>query len=687
MVFDFIRSDKEGEKMSRNNRTFILNLFSKLAHVILLTVLLSGLQLPPVVHAATVTVDITNDELDGADGGACASANIADYDGDGGALSDISLREAICWANASAGADTITVPAGTYTLSIPNVNEDDLSSSCANNACDNTQGDLDISEDLTVNGAGQGSTIIDANDTDRIFHINDSGADTIAVTVTDMTIQDGTPRENGVLRGSGGCIFLDEGGPLTLTSVTLDSCTSPNSNGGGVRGDANTGTLTIQNSVISNNTVGSGGSGGGIYAASTLVLADSTVSGNSTTGTGDGGGIRIETDATITNVTISGNTSNDEGGGIDSTLSGAETANITNSTISGNRAMDFGGGVVHDNTGTVTLNFTTVTLNVADDDDNGTGSGGGIRQGSTGVVNIQNSIVQGNVDESPATSDDCFGTVTSLGGNVVGSGTGCPSGGADDTTAAANLGTLADNGGSTQTHALATGSAAIDRTANGVRSCGGSVTDDQRGATRPLDGDANGTASCDAGAFEMGALQCSIQSDIEPTTYTFFGDTVSIEVTDDGTDLDCLRATDIPHNHPNATSTSGGSGIMTGRYWILEGLQSDQSTAATEDYSLNLTLAHSVSPDSNAYVCKYPGGLGGYGWDCSRTSSTVSTVWRNGISSLSDWAVGDQVGPTALTLHGASAQSRAGIYSGVLLMAVLVLGGSGMVLTRRMRRS
>ena len=70
--------------MNRNNRPFhILGTFSKLACVILLTVMLSDLQLSPAVHAATAAVDITNDELDGADGGACASANIADYDGDG----------------------------------------------------------------------------------------------------------------------------------------------------------------------------------------------------------------------------------------------------------------------------------------------------------------------------------------------------------------------------------------------------------------------------------------------------------------------------------------------------------------------------------------------------------------------------------------------------------------------------
>jgi hypothetical protein len=59
-----------------------------------------------------------------------------------------------------------------------------------------------------------------------------------------------------------------------------------------------------------------------------------------------------------------------------------------------------------------------------------------------------------------------------------------------------NLGMLASNGGPTQTMALQPASAAID---SAVSPC---PTFDQRGVFRPRDGDANGFAVCDVGAFE-----------------------------------------------------------------------------------------------------------------------------------------------------------------------------------------
>ncbi len=62
-------------------------------------------------------------------------------------------------------------------------------------------------------------------------------------------------------------------------------------------------------------------------------------------------------------------------------------------------------------------------------------------------------------------------------------------------------GVLADNGGPTQTHALLTGSPAIDKGPPST-SCPPPATD-QRGVTRPQDGDADSTAVCDIGSFEF----------------------------------------------------------------------------------------------------------------------------------------------------------------------------------------
>ena len=72
-------------------------------------------------------------------------------------------------------------------------------------------------------------------------------------------------------------------------------------------------------------------------------------------------------------------------------------------------------------------------------------------------------------------------------------------------------------------------------------------------------------------------------------TYTFTSQSnVVIEVTDLGTsNLACLRVEEVAGDHPNATGTSGGSGTSTGRYWVIEALQSDGATAASTGYTLN----------------------------------------------------------------------------------------------------
>lgn len=391
---------------------------------------------------------------------------------DGMCDADCSLREAIIAANANPGADIINFSVhGTFVLSLTGTGEDAAAS-----------GDLDITGALTLQGVAPSLTIIDGNLTDRVFDIRPAAGTTLSVSLANLTIRRGN-LASGV--GNNGAGINDPGSTTGISAINLNHVT-----------------------VTSNST---GNNGGGIsisrnFAAigdPSVTLVDSAVSGNSGI---NGGGVQcISCDVTLENSTVSGNMASGDGGGIYTTGNNT-TINVNRSTLSGNQANDDGGAIAQPlGTGTISLNFATLTSNVADNDSSSAGDGGGIYTVS-GVVTLQNSIVQGNVDNSTPGANDCSGPATSNNYNVVGAGTGCPSGGANDSTGNALLGGLLNNGGPTLTHLPATGSAAIERVTNGVSGCTGGVSVDQRGAVR-ADGLNRGGAHCDSGAVEGDSSQ------------------------------------------------------------------------------------------------------------------------------------------------------------------------------------
>jgi CSLREA domain-containing protein len=151
---------------------------------------------------------------------------------DGACNTDCSLREAIIDANASPGADTIVLNAGTYNLTIGGTGEDAT-----------TSGDLDITDDLTITGAGSGVTVIDAGGLipgDRALHIL-----TATVTISGVTIRNG----NGVNAGGG---IYQYNGTLTLNNSQLFSNTA--NYGGGLYVKA--GGITLSSGQILSNTAG-----------------------------------------------------------------------------------------------------------------------------------------------------------------------------------------------------------------------------------------------------------------------------------------------------------------------------------------------------------------------------------------------------------------------------------------------
>lgn len=408
--------------------------------VLLALLLLCGCHIPP---AGPFTVTSTADTVDSnAGNGVCADAS-----------GDCTLRAAIMEANALPGANIITLPARTYTLTIPETGEDA-----------NAKGDLDIKDDLIINGAGAAVTIIDGGGLDRVIHVVAG-----SVTLSGVTITGGNQIN---VAGGGGGIF--NAGTLTLNNCIVTG----NHGGNGVGGIYNAGgTLTLNNSTVTRNTAG--GIGGIRNSAGTAILNNSTVSGNSA----------------IQN--IAGGILNDcSGGGADNDHIIA-TMTLNNSTVSGNSAGSYGGGIVNfsfHNRGcsgaTVTLNNSTASGNRAD------GDGGGIiqdpRNNNPATITLKNSIVANNLGSPSA---NCSGTITSLGHNLSSDGTcGLSTALGDLPNTPSMLGPLASNGGPTETHALLPGSPAIDA---GSGDCPPPGTD-QRGVARPQPQG----AACDIGAYE-----------------------------------------------------------------------------------------------------------------------------------------------------------------------------------------
>jgi len=464
------------------------------------------------------------------------------------------LREAIALANSGAGAGAhangCTIAESGGSPSTPIVYEINLPSytytlSGAAGEDENASGDLDISANVVISGA---QTTISGGGIDRVFHIDPTGIGDVTVSIFSLVIQDGYvtfgDNNGGGIYNNNGMVYIADSTLSGNQAVVL---------GGGIYNQD--GTVSVTASTLSGNQAGV--LGGGVYNKGSLSITDSTILANTSA---ESGGIRVYADSsgsattTIRNSAVISNTAGDAGGGgiqvwaspkstvtvtLDSSIvshnhsdgdgggiqvwASESTATVTldNSTLSGNSA-DASGGGIHLSGGTVNLNNVTITDNTADDDDSGDDSGGGICVAS-GEVHVKNSIVAGNHDKSGTGAEDCSisGTFNSQGYNLTGDGAGCPGEGTgDQVTADPRLATLSDNGGGTPTHALLSGSPAID-TADCMDMGGSPVTADQRGVSRPMDGDGDGAVLCDVGAYE--AVPLSIRKTVTPTDAAYHG--------------------------------------------------------------------------------------------------------------------------------------------------------------------
>ncbi|MFY9822714.1 MAG: CSLREA domain-containing protein [Thermoanaerobaculia bacterium] len=238
-----------------------------------------GLAAPP-ASAATIVVNTTTDQSLGDCSSSC------------------SLRDAVATA---ADGDTVSIPAGTYVL---------------------TLGEIAIDQNLTLAGAGARSTVLDGNAASRVLNVgaNNNFAN---VVISDLTVRNGSAA-------------LEGGGILNSAALDVQRClitaNRSQSSGGGIY-SYDAAFLSVEESLVAGNRADI--DGGGIYSLGFIGPSNSTISGNSAANSG--GGLVIGRRAIAFNNTIAGNSASSGGGAVSGSLS---QIFLVNTIIAGNTGGD-----------------------------------------------------------------------------------------------------------------------------------------------------------------------------------------------------------------------------------------------------------------------------------------------------------------------------------------------------------
>jgi CSLREA domain-containing protein len=424
------------------------------------------LAMPAFADAATIDVTTAADTV--ADGGGC------------------SLREAVTSANgddggasgctSGSGDDTIALAAATYGLSGDD-GEDN-----------NASGDLDVTSDIVLDGAGAGSTVIDANAIDRAIDVQNNGA----ASSIDVTIQRLTIRNGSVLGGSddGGAVLMrDANGSIAVREAVIENSHAGRYGGALTFRGATNGSghpAQVIDSELRTNTAGD--DGGALFV-------------EQPSGNAEGNSMLVQRSTLAGNVAVAG-----AGGAI----YGETTTrlDVVDSTLSANVAAQGGGAIaLGDNNPALYLQFSTLAGNVT----SRAGGGGGVQtDGDAELVVLHGSVLDANIAAGGvancaevAPGDGVFATTGPTAYNVESADTCDLDAAATDLVdTEAQLGALADNGGPTRTRNPAAGSPLLDRVPRTLTdACLPAGETDQRGVARP----AAPGGLCDVGAVERTA--------------------------------------------------------------------------------------------------------------------------------------------------------------------------------------
>jgi hypothetical protein len=263
-----------------------------------------------------------------------------------------------------------------------------------------SNGQLVLTAGAAIDGAGQGSTVLEGGGGDRVMLIN---GNTGPAVLSGLTITGGDTTKNG-----GGGLAAGTGGGVTLNNVTVTGnqvtavAAGFNRGGGGIFSIQS---LTLNNTTVSDNSVnaplsdGDSGGGGILMSQTTtndLTLNNSSVSGNTATVTANtaslgspdnngGGGLYMDGhDLTITNSTVSDNTT----------------------TVNGNLGPTpaDGGGGIYQFGANMRLQGSTVSGNVAHGPGIEKGGGGGVFDDGNTSQYLNSTIANNTTDQPPSAS-------------------------------------------------------------------------------------------------------------------------------------------------------------------------------------------------------------------------------------------------------------------------------------------
>ncbi len=394
-------------------------------------------------------------------------------------------------------------------------------------------GEIDISNGLALLGPGSDLLSISGGMATPLLYIPATEAQ---VVLTGLTLRDAYDTVAPVGKGRGGPALFSFG-TVRMTHCVLTGNQSEQLDGGAIQ---NRGAMTLIQCVFEENQASNLGGAIANWGGS-LTLSGCTLSHNQTAQIGGAimnllngtvavrdcafesnqayvaGALHNSVNGTVTvlNTSFIGNMAGSDGGA----LHNAGVLHMTNSTLSGNSAERHGGGLLQNGT-RVTLVNCTITDNLADSGNTGFAEGGGINS-TEGAVTLHNTVVAGNFDTPDNLGPgnihpDISGTVTTLGGNLLGNHNGAAgiADGVNGDRAGTGtqpidpaLGPLANYGGTAQVHMPRVQSPLIDHGDNAAITSppfDAPPVHDQRGAgfARVVDGNGDEEATVDIGAVE-----------------------------------------------------------------------------------------------------------------------------------------------------------------------------------------